>query len=130
MVVLDTSIIIDHLRQGEKSESLLMKIATYMSKSNLAISVISIQELYEGKSTLDRQKEQHLLSTIAPLTVLPYSYEVAQLAGELARDLEHPIELADSAIAATTISYGAQLLTLNSKDFSNIPDLELFSFDQ
>ncbi|PIS07100.1 hypothetical protein COS66_03730 [Candidatus Berkelbacteria bacterium CG06_land_8_20_14_3_00_43_10] len=126
MVVLDTSIIIDHLRQSKQAESWLMKIVSKMSKSNLALSMVTIQELYEGKSTLNPQKEHYLLSTIAPLTVIPYTYEVAQLAGELARDCGRPIELADAAIAATAVAHGAQLATLNSKDFIGIRNLDLF----
>lgn len=125
MVILDTNIIIDHLRLGGKQDSQLMKIAKEKPKEVLAISLLSIQELYEGRSTQDDHKEQYLLATISPLKILPYTYEVAQLAGEIARDLDRPIELADAAISATTILNGASLLTLNKKDFINIQNLEL-----
>jgi len=127
MVVLDTCIIIDHLRTKEKKDSLLMEIAGKKPKESLAISMISIQELYEGKSTKDKQKEQSLLATIVPLKILPYTYEVAELAGRIARDLKRPIELADAAIAATAITSGASLLTLDRKDFRGIKGLELLA---
>ncbi len=126
MVVLDTSIIIDHLRQPKEKETYLTKIAKQKPKEELAISMISVQELYEGKSTKDGEKEQHLLATIVPLQILLYTYEVAQLAGKIARDLGRSIELADAAIAATAIINGAQLLTLNKKDFLGIEGLKLF----
>jgi len=126
MVVIDTNIIIDHLRLQEKEQSLLMKLASQLPKETLALSIISIQELYEGASTRDSQHEQYLLATISPLKILPYTYEVAQLAGQIARDLNHPIELADAAIAATTILNGASLQTINKKDFTDIKDLRLF----
>lgn len=126
MVVLDTNIIIDHLRHKGQTPSALMKIAARISKNNLAISVISIQELYEGKSTLNAEKERYLQETVSPLTVLPYTYETAQYAGEIARDSNRPIELADAAIAATAIIKGAQLATLNIKDFIGITGLELY----
>ena len=125
MVILDTNIIIDHLRRPPKKISLLVKIVEKKPKENLAISMISIQELYEGRSTKSKTKEQYLLATIAPLKILPYNYEVAQLAGEIARDLNQPIELADAAIAATAILNGAQLFTLNKRDFRGIKNLEL-----
>lgn len=125
MVVLDTNIIIDHLRTiGKESE--LIKIAKKIPKEALAISTISIQELYEGKSTKDEEEEKQLLITIAPLRILPYTYEVAQYAGEIARDLNRPIELADSAIAATVIFNGCELATLNKKHFLGIKDLDFF----
>lgn len=124
MVVLDTSIIIDHLRQSGAKETRLMKIAKKVAKENLAISVVSIQELYEGRSTRESEKENYLLATIAPLKVLSYTYEVAQFAGEMARDILRPIELADAAIAATAILNDADLYTLNKKDFRGIPELQ------
>jgi predicted nucleic acid-binding protein len=125
MVIIDTNIIIDHLRLGGEQDSQLMKIAKEKPKEVLAISLLSVQELYEGRNTQDNQKEQYLLATISPLKILPYTYEVAQLAGEIARDLDRPIELADAAISATTILNGASLLTLNKKDFINIQNLRL-----
>lgn len=125
MVILDTNIIIDHLRSGENKESQLMKIAKEKPKEVLAISLITIQELYEGKSTSNDLKEQFLLATISPLKILPYTYEIAQLAGEIARDRKYPIELADAAISATAILNGASLVTFTKKDFEGIHNLHL-----
>lgn len=121
MVILDTCIIIDHLRK--KTLSKLIAIAKTLPKEQLAISLITIQELYEGQSTLLPEKEKDLLATISPLKILPYTYEIAKLAGKIARDLPHNIEFADSAIGATCLSYQASLYTLNKKHFSKIPDL-------
>lgn len=128
MVVLDTNIIIEHLRLQKKAkDSELLKIAKRMPKEILAISIISVQELYEGISTRNPQKEQYLLATISPLKILPYTYEVAQLAGQIARDLNRPIELADAAIAATAILNGSSLLTSNKRDFASINNLQIFT---
>lgn len=125
MVILDTNIIIDHLRQKDGEDSHLMRIARKIAKENLAISVITVQELYEGRSTKSEEKEAYLTATISPLKVLSYSYEIAQLAGEIARDSPRPIELADAAIAATAIVHDASLFTLNAKDFRGIKGLEV-----
>lgn len=84
-----------------------------------------MQELYEGKSTKDSQKEEYLLATISPLKILSYTYDIARLAGEIARDLDRPIELADAAIAVTAIVNGGSLFTLNKKHFAKIPGLEV-----
>ncbi len=94
-------------------------------KEDIAISMITIQELYEGRSTKDPRKEQFLLATISPLKILPYTYEVAQLAGAIARDLGQAIELADAAIATTAIANGCQLITLDKNDFQGIEDLAI-----
>ncbi len=127
MVILDTNIIIDHLRQKEK-ETFLIKLAKEKPKESLALSLISVQELYEGKSTKRKEQEKSLLATIAPLKILSYNYEISQLAGEIARDIKKPIEFADAAIAATAIANGFSLYTLNKKHFKGIKRLELFSF--
>lgn len=129
MVILDTNIIIDHLRQSEKNDTELMKIARQMNKSELALSVISVQELYEGQSTKKRAEEEKLLATISPLKIFGYNFEIAQKAGKIARDLSNPIELADATIAATAIVNNAKVFTLNEKDFENIEGVELFELD-
>lgn len=127
--MLDTNIIIDHLRlQRAEQESVLMKVVRLHPREAFGLSMLSIQELYEGRSTRDAAKEQYLLATISPLKLLPYTYEVAKLAGELARDLVRPIELADAAIAATALSQHAPLLTINTKDFAGIKELELLDY--
>lgn len=126
MVILDTNIIIDHLRQQSDS-SLLIKINQIEGKDSLAISTITVQELFEGKSTKNDQKLNELLSILSPFKIIEYNLETAQLAGKIARDLKNPIEFADSAIAATCIQNNLKLLTLNIKHFSNIPDLDLYS---
>lgn len=124
MVILDTNVIIDHLRQiGKKSH--LRKLAEKTPKQTLALSMVSVQELYEGQSTKIEQREQTLLATISPLRILPYTYEIAKLAGEIARDLNRSISIADAAIASTAIINGCELATLNKKDFRGIEDLEL-----
>lgn len=126
MVILDTNIIVEHLRFSGKRDSALVKLAKKTAKENLAVSVITIQELYEGRSSKERQKEDYLLATIAPLRVLSYTYEIAQMAGEIARDLKEPIEFADAAIAATAIINGAIFCTLDKKHFQGIINLEFW----
>lgn len=123
-MILDTSIIIDHLRRPV-GESVLIKLYEKLADQVLGISVVTIQELYEGKSTKDAGKEGQLLSVLGLLEVLPYNLEVAKLAGEIARDTKEPIELADAAIAATAIVNEAELYSLNEKHFKNIPGLTL-----
>ena len=128
MVVLDTSIIIDHLRQKPETITLLCKINRKEGRRNLFISVITIQELYEGKSTLSESKLKEMLSVIAPLEILEYNREIAEIAGTVARDSKTTIEFADVAIAATCVFNDSKLFTLNTNHFKDIPDLELYNF--
>lgn len=124
MVILDTNILIDHLRRRQKP-TVLDKLEEKNKGEIFCISMITIQELYEGKSTIDENKEKDILTLINNLRVFPYNYEIAKYAGTVARDSKKHIDLADAAIAATAILNEAQLLTLNRKDFVGIKDLEL-----
>lgn len=124
MVVVDTSIIIDHLRQHDDELTYLRKLATKHLQKNLTISIITIQELYEGQSTKDEVRYKKLINTISLFRILNYTYEIAKCAGEIARDGTSKLDLADAAIAATAIINKAELATLNKKDFQGIPDLE------
>lgn len=124
MVIIDTSVVIDHLRQIGGT-SYFRKFEKEFKNESLAISIITIQELYAGKSTRDDEKERILLATISPLSILTYSYEVSELAGKLIRDAKNPLQFADAAIASTAIVNGYRLLTLNKKDFEGIEGLEL-----
>lgn len=124
MVVVDTNIIIDHLRLPPGSETHFSKILKLKPDEIFCISVISIQELYQGKTSLEFSRENDILKTLAVLEILPYDFTTAKRAGGITRDSKNPIGLADAAIAATAIINNAKLATLNKKDFQGIKALE------
>ena len=127
MVILDTNIIIDHLRLNKSNDlSALDKLASKELRESLAISVISVQELYEGRSTIEVEKESDLLNLITPLSIIQYNYLIAETAGKIARDLKQLIDFADAAIAASAIINNAPLVTLNKKHFIGIKGLTLY----
>jgi len=125
MVIIDTNIIIDHLRRPS-NDSILSVLSKKYGGEEIGISVVSIQELYEGKSTIVPTKETQMMAVIGQLNVLPYDIDVARLAGKIARDSKIIIDLADATVAATTIIHEGELLTLNTKHFQGIPNLKLF----
>lgn len=124
--MLDTNILIDALRR-KNGKTFLEEILKTTSREDLSISVISIQELYQGKSVVESEKEEDMQTLLAPLKILPYSYDVAKQAGEIVRAKQYGITCADAAIAATAIVNHIPLFTLNEKDFQGIPDLTLAS---
>lgn len=123
MVILDTSVLIDYLRRPEGNGSPLQEFAQLPSKEKQAISILTIQELYAGKSSKELKKEQLFLEVVSSLEILPYTYNTARLAGEIVRDLGKPLGFPDAAIAATAILNKAQLFTLNKKDFQAVKGL-------
>ena len=124
MVIFDTNIIIDHLRQSPEKSKLLSLFKKY-NEEKFSMSIVSLQELYEGQSTKKHDVHEKLLNTLANLEILPYTFEVAKLAGEIARDIGRPIGFGDAAIAATAVLNDSKLATINAKDFKGIKGLEL-----
>lgn len=125
MVILDTSILIDFLRRPEDINSPLKEFISLHPQEKSAISVLTVQELYSGKSSRELTKEQLFLEIIGRIEILPYTYEIAKLAGEIVRDLGKALGFPDVAIAATAILNKASLFTLNKKDFKGIKGLKL-----
>lgn len=125
MVILDTNILIDFLRRPEQTNPPLAEFIKLYPQKTLAISMLTIQELYSGKSSRELTKEQLFLELISGMEILPYTYEIAQLAGEIIRDLGRSLGFPDAAIAATAILNKGSLFTLNQKDFQGIKGLKL-----
>lgn len=128
MVVLDTSIIIDHLRTQNTKATVLENITNNFSPSDLYISVITVQELFIGQSTKIDRKLQDLNLLLNALKCLEYDSTIAEYAGKIQRDTTRIVTFPDAAIAATTILNGFQLATLNTKDFLAIKNLRLLQF--
>ena len=125
MVILDSDIIIDHLRQPKNTLSIYSRLVKSYAPNQIFISTISIQELFQGNSSLNATKLKDIVSFLNQHPHLPYTKPIAKLAGEINRDLTIPIGFADAAIAATAIVNDCHLLTLNTKHFAKIPHLKL-----
>lgn len=124
MVILDTNIIIDHLRTM-KPDSVLMMLRKKRPDELLGVSVVTIQELYEGKSMSNDVNEKDMKMVLVGVNIVPYEYETAKKAGEINRNLKKKIESFDAAIAATCLINHSQLATLDKKDFAGIEGLEM-----
>jgi predicted nucleic acid-binding protein len=60
--------------------------------------------------------------------IVPFGCDEAQVAASLYRRVSRARpRLSDLAIAASAISYGAHLWTLNGADFGDIPELKLYA---
>lgn len=122
VIILDTNIIIDHLRLKGQNSIQYGLINNHLDDT-FTISTISLQELFAGTSTRNQAPLTLLNQTIAELDILSYTPDIAEFAGQIMRD--HHLTFADAAIAATAIHYGAGLATLNAKDFKGILNLQL-----
>ena len=121
-LLLDTSIIIDFLRQKEKSDTLLYKL----SQQDLYISIITHTELYSGKSVWEKETARAELEKLfSGLTILQIDVPISKVAGKI-RAQNQNTSLLDCIIAATAIQHKLNIVTLNNRDFEKIDRLKLF----
>jgi len=121
-IFLDTSIIIDYLRQSDNPNSTLSQLS--QKYSDYYISDITIAELYSGKFIWKSKKKMaKLKQLLSPITRYPTNKKICILAGKIRA--KHNIALLDTIIAATAIYYQLPLATLNTKDFQDISNLKL-----
>ncbi len=118
--LIDTSILIDHLRGDERAAALLERVR---ASGGLHASVVTRLEVLAGMRPAEEVPTRSLLSTLVWHDV---DAEVAEKAGALGRRWlrsHHGIDSAGLAIAATAIVLGAELLTLNVRHFPMFPNL-------
>lgn len=110
-VLLDTSILIDHLRSTNKSNTFLIQVLS--SCTYAYISVLTIAELYSGKSIWVNEvakKEVDILTS--DLNKLGLSESVCKFAGHLRNQFN--MGIVDALIAATCYEHKLQLATLDN----------------
>lgn len=121
MTLVDTDVLIAHLRGVEQARSWLLAART---SGPLMVSVVSVAELIGGMRSGERRQVYGLL---AALRVEPVSELVARRAGKLRRryrDSHAGIGIADYLIAATADVRGLLLATLNVRHFPMFEGLE------
>jgi len=117
----DTNILIDYLRGRAQAVDLVRRMSD--GTDPLGASALSRTELLAGvrdheRSDLDRL---FLLLEWAPVTT-----EIADAAGDYSRryrSSNQAIDIVDYVVAATASVLGAELLTLNIRDFPMFPGL-------
>jgi predicted nucleic acid-binding protein len=124
-IVVDTSIVIDHLRKSDKSRSILYEIA---DKYEFCFSAVTIFELLAG-ATDDRKRKDvnNILKTGKELVFTGETAKTAALIYQKLKSENSLIGVSDIFIGASAVSYGLPLATLNKKHFERIPHLKIIS---
>jgi predicted nucleic acid-binding protein len=120
-LLLDTSVLVDHLRGHPAAVDLLLNANA--RGDELIGSVVSRAEVLGGMRSNERRATLALLDVPRWMDV---TIEIADRAGQLARRYRssHPgIDIADFLIVATCEVTGAQLATRNVKHFPMLPGL-------
>lgn len=123
-LVLDTSILIDHLRGGSLWKGLLDRLER--EDAELFIPTIVIFELYSGVSTKKSENSLEVKNLIKNFHQIELTEKIATYAGELYRDISHTFQVPDYIIAASALEIEAEIITLNIKHFEQVPGLQLY----
>lgn len=121
-ILIDTSILIDHLRKQQKDKTIFYRLAFHY---DYMISSITEFEFSVGSTPPNREFVEKVLSK---LPVLPFDSACVKTATEIYRNLKvknQLISLPDIFIAATAVTHNLQLLTLNRKHFERVENLKL-----
>lgn len=122
MVLIDTSIIIDYLRQKDKRKTILFDLIN--KKHVLHMSIISHAESYAGKSIWEKREAKETLEALfLDINIISLSERISESAGEISA--KYNVDIVDSIIAATAISKNYPLATLNIKDFEKINGIKI-----
>ncbi|MEQ8685099.1 MAG: type II toxin-antitoxin system VapC family toxin [Imperialibacter sp.] len=125
MILLDSSVIIEHFRKKNKQETMFYSVAK--STKSLCISAISYYEIGIGNR---KTHSDFWHSLTQELTVLPFDQACADIAVSIYRELlrkNKMIDIADLLIGATAVAHALPIATLNVKHFERINDLEVIS---
>ena len=119
-VLIDTSIIIDHLRIYQKDKKTLF-INLLEKYEEIYFCAISIAEIFSGKSAAKNEEKIRQLFNLGEIINL--TPKLMEKAGKIRRETE--ISLIDAIIAASALELNLSLATLNKKDFKKIKGLTL-----
>jgi tRNA(fMet)-specific endonuclease VapC len=126
--LVDSNIVVDHLLAVPTASALLEQLAP----DGVAISIITYMEAFQGveqSSDPDRAREK-FHAFLAGVLILPLSFAVAERCARLRKTLKSQNKRVNSRaldliIAATALEYNLTLVTKNTDDFKDIPDLPL-----
>lgn len=122
MILVDSDVLIAHLRGTPEARDWLLRARR--DSGRLAISAVTVTEVAGGMRPNETRQVTRL---IASMDVFPVTAQVAWAASELMRTYRQShsgIGLGDYLIAATAVTDGLQLATLNVRHFPMFADLE------
>ncbi len=122
-IVVDTNILIDHLRGGDAWEK---NIAILPHSAVLILPSVILCELYSGKSSADQANAGKITRLLSFFQIADMNTAIAKRAGTIYRDISQTLDVPDYIIAATALELGAPVLTANKKHFRQVPGLQLW----
>lgn len=126
MYVLDTDIIILFLKHHQSVVDLMATI----QDQDLAISVLSIGEIYDGLLRRSETKKAQFANFLKCFKILDLDEQIAIEFGSLRNFLRGKNQVIgdiDTLIATTCLVHQATLVTSNRKHYARVPKLDLLT---
>jgi predicted nucleic acid-binding protein len=131
ILVVDTSVLI----ATERGSLIPDALHRVQAGALLAVSAITVSELLHGyhrarTKSQRTAREKFIASVLAEMEILPFDLRSAREHAAIWVGLANRGQMIgpyDLIIAATALAYRVPLATLNDRDFSKIPDLEVYS---
>ena len=121
MILVDSDVLIEHLRGKTAARDWL--VAARQSSGPLAISVVSLTEIAGGMRSPERREVMRLLGSMQRFAATEQvAWRAATLMQEYRRS-HSGISLGGYLIAATALTEGLELATLNVRHYPMFPEL-------
>ena len=132
-LILDSSAVIVAERRGDTVESFIEQVVTSSGDQDAALSSVGLTELIHGiyraeSHRMRVRREAFIGELLRDLTVYPYTKETGMLAGKIDGEQQAhglTVPFGDLLIGATALSLGFSILTVNSRHFRMIPNLQV-----
>jgi predicted nucleic acid-binding protein len=122
-LVVDTSILIDYLRGGDRWAQLVREMK---DEGEYYIPTIVIFELFSERSSKEQHKSEEIQEFITRFQQIQLTESIATRAGKIFRDITKNIDIADYIIASSALEINGTVVTLNKKHFQQIPLLSIY----
>lgn len=125
MVLVDTDILIDVSRRDESASDFLDELS---ANATPAISAVTYMELITG--CRNSEEVSKLEISLKPFPCLHIDQNISALAITLLSRyrLSHGLQIADSLIAATALTYEIALVSKNQRHFRYISGIDLLNY--
>src|SRR5918998_4291212 len=127
--LVDSNLVIDHLAEVSEASQFLDAFA----QEGIVISIVTYMEAFQGVVRSEHPKEasEKFHSFADKVLILPFSIAVAERCARLRETLRSQNKRVksralDLIIAATALEYNLTLVTKDTEDFKDVPDLILY----
>lgn len=121
MILVDSDVLIEHLRGKAAARDWL--VGARQSSGPLAISVVSLTEVAGGMRQPERREVMRLLGSMQRFEITEQVAWRAAILMQGYRRSHSGIGLGDYLIAATALTEGLELATLNIRHYPMFPEL-------